>query len=87
MSTRHPSTDALLSLFCYSHLPPHLQEISAPFAALALRIANGPSNAETTVALRKLREAKDCAVTAQLTAKVGPFHFEPPTIGAPAEGE
>lgn len=62
----HPSTEALLRFFEYEHLPPHLQDISAPFAILAQKVANGPSNAETTTCLRKLLEAKDCAVRAAL---------------------
>jgi len=60
----HPATEQLLRLFRYEHLPAHLQEVSKPFCELAQRVAAGPGNAETTVALRKLREAKDCAVAA-----------------------
>jgi hypothetical protein len=57
----------LLQFFAYEHLPPHLQEISKPFGELANLIATTlPSNPETTVALRKLLEAKDCAVRARL---------------------
>lgn len=66
--TRHPSVTALLSYFVYGHLPPHLQDVSRPFAELANQVADrAPSNAETTVALRKLLEAKDCAVRAALS--------------------
>lgn len=56
----------LLQFFAYAHLPAHLQEISKPFGELADKIAAGPQNAETTTALRKLLEAKDCAVRAVL---------------------
>jgi hypothetical protein len=57
----------LLQFFEYSHLPEHLQAVSKPFGELAKRLdASLPSNAETTVALRKLLEAKDCAVRAVL---------------------
>lgn len=63
---RHPAVAGVLQFFSYSHLPPHLREISGPFCALAERVADGPSNAETTVALRKLLEAKDAAVRAVL---------------------
>jgi hypothetical protein len=56
----------LLKYFNYKHLPEHLQEISKPFYELAELIAQGPANSETTTALRKLLEAKDCAVRAQL---------------------
>lgn len=57
----------LLQFFEYSHLPPHLQPVSQPFYALAHdMVAHLPRNAERTVALRKLLEAKDCAVRAKL---------------------
>lgn len=57
----------LLQFFAYQHLPEHLQAISRPFGELAERIvAESPHNPERTVALRKLLEAKDCAVRAQL---------------------
>lgn len=63
---RHPSIQAVLQFFQFSHLPQHLQDVSRPFCELAERIADGPGNAETTVALRKLLEAKDAAVRAIL---------------------
>ena len=57
----------LLQFFAYQHLPEHLQVISKPFGELAEAIvAKLPRNPERTVALRKLLEAKDCAVRAQL---------------------
>ena len=60
-------TDELLTYFMYAHLPPHLQEASKPFCDLAMTIANGgTSGPETTFALRKLLEAKDCYVRAHL---------------------
>lgn len=73
--------DRLLQFFEYAHLPPHLQAVSKPFHDLAHAIVKGdnvpesgtvtigpplPSNPERTVALRKLLEAKDCAVRAVL---------------------
>ena len=59
--------DRMLQFFEYAHLPPHLQEISKEFFTMAHWIAtNLPSNPERTVALRKLLEAKDCAVRARL---------------------
>lgn len=55
----------LLQFFEYKHLPPHLQEVSQPFHLLAHQLAeNLPANPESTTALRKLLEAKDCAVRA-----------------------
>ena len=59
--------DYLLQFFAYAHLPAHLQVVSRPFGELAEQIvATLPSNPERTVALRKLLEAKDCAVRALL---------------------
>lgn len=59
--------DRMLQFFKYEHLPPHLQVVSKPFCELAyLVVAELPSNPERTVALRKLLEAKDCAVRAVL---------------------
>ena len=64
----HPAVQKLLSFFKYDHLPPHLQVISKPFGLLAQQIADiMPSNAEATVALRKLLEGKDAAVRSVLS--------------------
>lgn len=55
----------LLQFFSFAHLPEHLQAISRPFAEHAVRIVETlPANPERTAALRKLVEAKDCAVRA-----------------------
>lgn len=71
----HPSTEAILKFFEYEHLPPHLQSVSKPFCDLALFLVGQGSieggmedleGPELTVALRKLLEAKDCAVRAAL---------------------
>jgi hypothetical protein len=57
----------LLQFFAYEHLPARLQPISKPFGDLAHQIvATLPRNPERTIALRKLLEAKDCAVRADL---------------------
>ena len=68
----HPSQQALLAFFNYDHLPADLKRVSAPFADLAHKLTDmvfagtvTPSP-ELTVALRKLLEAKDCAVRAAL---------------------
>ena len=57
----------LLQFFEYKHLPEKLQKVSMPFGLLAqdldLALSNNP---EKTVALRKLLEAKDCAVRSVL---------------------
>ena len=58
----------LLQFFAYDHLPPKLQDISKPFGDLAETIFNNtPKNPERTTALRKLLEAKDCAVRANIS--------------------
>lgn len=78
--TLHPSQQELLRYFEYDHLPPRLQEISKHFHWLAhALVGDAPlhdnseheqitelSGPELTVALRKLLEAKDCAVRAAL---------------------
>ncbi len=66
----------LLQFFVYEHLPKHLQAVSKPFSELAHKLcqdseafpdcAKLPENPERTMALRKLLEAKDCAVRALL---------------------
>jgi hypothetical protein len=59
--------DRLLQFFAYEHLPAHLQAVSKPFGDLARQMVETlPSNAERTAGLRKLLEAKDCAVRALL---------------------
>lgn len=61
------ATDPILKFFGWMHLPQHLQAVSAPFGRLAVDIVQTiPRNAERTVALRKLLEAKDAAVRAAL---------------------
>lgn len=57
----------LLQFFKYEHLPEHLQKASKPFGDLAQFIIDTtPDNPERTAALRKLLEAKDCAVRAAI---------------------
>lgn len=57
----------LLQFFRYSHLPKDLQEVSRPFWDLAnLLVTNLPENAEKTVAIRKLLEAKESALRASI---------------------
>lgn len=67
VTDRHPSTQHVMQFFTYSHLPEHLQGVSAECHRLAetllAELSDGP---ELTAALRKLLEAKDCAVRAAL---------------------
>lgn len=61
------NTDPILRYFHYSHLPAGLQGISKQFCLLAsIVIDSCPRNAERSVALRKLLEAKDAAVRANV---------------------
>jgi hypothetical protein len=63
----NPAVSHALKYFAYDHLPPNLQAISRPFGELAKEVAGrAPDSPETTVALRKLLEAKDAAVRAVL---------------------
>lgn len=62
-----PNYEHVMQFFAYTHLPPHLQEISAPFGELAAKIMNTlPPNPERTKALDALLVAKDAAVRAKL---------------------
>lgn len=57
----------LIQFFRFEHLPTELQAISCRFSRVAQHIdATIPENSEKTMALRKLLEAKDCAVRAVL---------------------
>lgn len=62
----------ILKFFKYEHLPPILQEISKPFCTLAESMVDGVeadiffNRAEVAASLRKLLEAKDCAVRAAI---------------------
>lgn len=60
--------EPILQYFAFHHLPEKLQGISKPFCHAAFAIvATLPRNAERTVALRKLLEAKDAAVRCAIT--------------------
>ncbi len=62
-ATYHPSVDHLLQFFSFGHLPLQKAVVSKQFSDLAYMLADIlPGNPETTVALRKLLEAKDAAV-------------------------
>lgn len=60
-------SNPIMQFFEYKHLPEPLQAVSRPFCKLAEHIdATLPDCDEKSVALRKLLEAKDCAVRARL---------------------
>lgn len=69
-SGRHPDTAHFEKLFAWAHLPPKLQAISRPCSNLAVdMVAAMPDSPELTAGLRKLLEAKDCFVRAQLISQ------------------
>lgn len=68
---RHPTVLSLVRFFDYGHLTGAEQRnTAARFHALAHELAADPAvdGPELTVALRKLLEAKDCAVRASLAS-------------------
>lgn len=53
----------LLQFFAYDHLPEDKRKISKLFSELAVEIdKNLPNNVEKNTSMRRLLEAKDCAV-------------------------
>ena len=57
----------ILKYFKYDHLPERLAQISAPFCDIAEDMDHClPDGPERSTCLRKLLEAKDCAVRAAL---------------------
>jgi len=59
--------EPILQFFAIEHLPEKLQIVAGPFHELASGLVKSlPRNAERSVALRKLLEAKDAAVRAQI---------------------
>ena len=63
LAKRYP----ILRYFDNKHLPEALREVSEPFRLISWMMARDlPYNPETSTCLRKLLEAKDCAVRAAL---------------------
>lgn len=57
----------IMRYFAYNHLPEHLQKISKPVGELVEEMDFVlPDSAEKSAGLRKLLEAKDCFVRANL---------------------
>ena len=57
----------IMQYFEFSHLPEQLQQVSKPIGELAKQMDDDlPDCAEKSAGLRKLLEAKDCLVRAQL---------------------
>jgi hypothetical protein len=66
---RAKAEEPMLQFFGFAHLKPELQATSKMFHDLALRmVIDLPRNPERSAGLRKLMEAKDCAVRAKLSA-------------------
>ena len=60
-------SDAILRYFEYTHLPKDLADVGKEFHALAHSISrNLPDCLERSISLRKLLEAKDCAIRSVL---------------------
>ena len=60
----------ILKYFEWSHLPPHLSSVSQQSSMLAESMEDSlPECAEKSAGLRKLLEAKDCFVRANLEKK------------------
>lgn len=84
--------EPIMQFFAYEHLQPKLQAVSKPFCELARALVAEPAdagviaadvtgfplplNAERTVALRKLLEAKDAAVRASIAKPAGAGSIE-----------
>lgn len=65
--TERNMSNPIMQFFKYEHLPEKLQVVSKPFCTLAEELDRTlPQNPETSTALRKMVEAKDCAVRAIL---------------------
>jgi hypothetical protein len=69
----HPAVADKLRYFAFGHLPDGpLRNTSAACAQLAERMVQDlPGNAQLTIGLQKLLEAKDCFVRAALDADYG----------------
>lgn len=60
-------TNPIMKFFAYEHLPPKLQAVSKPIGELAKQMDETLlGSAEKQAGLRKLLEAKDCFVRANL---------------------
>jgi hypothetical protein len=65
---RHPGVEELMKFFSYAHLDEEKQAVSKIFYDAAVTLVNTvpKDSAELTMGLRKLLEAKDCAVRASM---------------------
>jgi hypothetical protein len=66
-TTETVSKNPIMKYFAYEHLPTHLQVVSKPIGELAKQMDEMlPDGSEKSAGLRKLLEAKDCLVRANL---------------------
>lgn len=71
--------NVMIRWFAYAHLPPHLQPVSEKFAELAIWMTQNLNRGqEATEAMRKLLEAKDCAVRAFIDSNPTALKEPPP---------
>jgi len=66
----HTSIQHVMQFFSYKQHPQPQKNIAQNYAALAVETAQIGNNQETTVALRKLLEARDAALRASLVAQL-----------------
>ena len=78
-SNRHPSITGILRFLEFDHLTnAQLRGVSFMFANIAVQLCDTlPDDPELAVALRKIREAKDCAV-----GLAAHLYSIPPTVSA-----
>ncbi|WP_421834376.1 hypothetical protein [Neptunomonas phycophila] len=67
MPSVHNPANSIIQYFKYDHLPEHLQAVSKAIGDVALEMNRViPEGPEKSAGLRKLLEAKDCFVRANL---------------------
>ncbi len=67
---RHVSVKHFGPLFAYGHLPREMQHLSLGYASIAAATIDAVSDSpELSACLRKLLEAKDCAIRAAFIVK------------------
>lgn len=64
--TKNNQQNPIMKHFKFDHLPERLAKVSQPFCELAIAVeVTLPGCAEKSTCLRKILEAKDCAVRAE----------------------
>lgn len=65
-TTEVKNNKGIIKYFSFSHLPKHLQHVSKSAHGLAIEMNKLPDGPEKSAGLRKLLEAKDCFVRANI---------------------